>query len=128
MTDVHETTATMLHDLDHYGLSADRGFLSQRESDEVALPADFAEVEAAGAILPDLLTTGRVRHWLDKLPVRPTVEHPILINRPLVVSPLGVKLCRPSEAVLELLPETHEGPFSKEDGELIIDNDGRRVV
>jgi indoleamine 2,3-dioxygenase len=58
----------MLHDLSHYGLSEDRGFLSQREIDEVALPADFAEITAAGALLPDLLTTGRVRHWLDKLP------------------------------------------------------------
>jgi len=57
-----------LHDLDHYGLSADRGFLSRREIDEVALPPAFAEIEAAAAILPDLLTTGRVRHWLDKLP------------------------------------------------------------
>ena len=57
-----------LHDLAHYGLSADRGFLSQHEIDEVALPPAFAEVEAAAAKLPDLLTTGRVRHWLDKLP------------------------------------------------------------
>ncbi|TPG39697.1 indoleamine 2,3-dioxygenase [Sphingomonas koreensis] len=57
-----------LHDLSHYGLSADRGFLSQHEIDAIALPGDFAEVEAAAALLPDLLTTGRVRHWLDKLP------------------------------------------------------------
>ncbi|MGN6374631.1 MAG: indoleamine 2,3-dioxygenase [Sphingomonas sp.] len=57
-----------LHDLSHYRLSADRGFLSQHEIDEVALPPAFAEVEAAAALLPDLLTTGRVRHWLDKLP------------------------------------------------------------
>ena len=56
------------------------------------------------------------------------VDHPILINRPLVVSPLGVKLCRPSEAVLDLLPDAHKGPFSKEDGELVIDDDGRRVI
>ncbi|RIA37717.1 indoleamine 2,3-dioxygenase [Hephaestia caeni] len=57
-----------IEDLAHYGLAADRGFLSQHEIDEVALPADFAEVEAAGLLLPDLLTTGRVRHWLDRLP------------------------------------------------------------
>jgi indoleamine 2,3-dioxygenase len=58
-----------LKDLSYYGLSADRGFLSQREIDEVALPPDFGEVEAAAALLPDLLTTGRVRHWLDRLPI-----------------------------------------------------------
>jgi indoleamine 2,3-dioxygenase len=57
-----------LHDLAHYGLAADRGFLSAHESDEVTLPAAFAEIEAAAARLPDLLTTGRVRHWLGKLP------------------------------------------------------------
>src|SRR3546814_2203874 len=62
-----------IEDLAHYGLAADRGFLSQREIDEVALPADFAEVEAAGLLLPDLLTTGRVRHWLDRLPT-PDIE------------------------------------------------------
>lgn len=56
------------NDLSHYGLSVDRGFLSQREIDDVALPPAFAEVEAAAALLPDLLTTGRIRHWLDKLP------------------------------------------------------------
>src|SRR3546814_8001331 len=54
-------------DLAHYGLAAYRGFLSEREIDEVALPADFAEVETAGLLLRDLLTTGRVRHWLDRL-------------------------------------------------------------
>ncbi|MBA4807165.1 arsenate reductase (glutaredoxin) [Brevundimonas sp.] len=52
--------------------------------------------------------------------------HPILMNRPVVVSPLGVKLCRPSEAVLDLLPEGALGAFTKEDGEVVIDADGRR--
>src|SRR3546814_13397301 len=56
-----------IEDLAHYGLAADRGFLSQREIDQVALTADFAEVEAAGLLLPDLLTTGRVRPRLDRL-------------------------------------------------------------
>lgn len=55
------------------------------------------------------------------------IEHPILINRPLVVSPLGVKLCRPSEEVLDLLPRRQKGAFSKEDGEQIIDAAGNRV-
>ncbi|MFN4069261.1 MAG: arsenate reductase (glutaredoxin) [Brevundimonas aurantiaca] len=53
--------------------------------------------------------------------------HPILMNRPIVVSPRGVKLCRPSEAVLDLLPREGLKPFVKEDGEVVIDADGRRV-
>ena len=56
------------------------------------------------------------------------MAHPVLINRPLVVSPLGVKLCRPSEAVLDLLPEGQRGAFAKEDGELVIDASGARVA
>lgn len=55
------------------------------------------------------------------------MEHPVLINRPLVVSPLGVKLCRPSEAVLELLPAQQLGAFTKEDGEAVIDAAGNRI-
>jgi arsenate reductase (glutaredoxin) len=53
--------------------------------------------------------------------------HPILINRPLVVSPLGVKLCQPSEAALDLLPREQQGAFSKEDDEQVIAADGSRV-
>jgi arsenate reductase len=56
------------------------------------------------------------------------MAHPILINRPLVVSPLGVKLCRPSEAVLDLLPSPQQGAFAKEDGERIVDEHGQRVI
>jgi arsenate reductase len=56
------------------------------------------------------------------------MAHPILINRPIVVSPLGVKLCRPSEAVLDLLPTPQQGPFTKEDGEKVIDDAGNRIV
>lgn len=56
------------------------------------------------------------------------MAHPILINRPLVVSPLGVKLCRPSEAVLDLLPARQLGAFAKEDGEQVIDASGARVA
>lgn len=55
------------------------------------------------------------------------MEHPLLINRPLVVSPLGVRLCRPSEAVLDILPARQLGAFSKEDGEQVVDADGNRV-
>jgi len=57
-----------LHDLPHYGFSPERGFLSRHEIDGVALPAVFAEIEAAAVLLPDLLTTGRIRYWLDRLP------------------------------------------------------------
>ena len=56
------------------------------------------------------------------------VAHPILINRPLVVSPMGVKLCRPSEAVLDLLPTAQQDAFAKEDGEQVIDAAGQRVA
>ena len=54
------------------------------------------------------------------------LAHPVLINRPIVVTPLGVKLCRPSEAVLDILP-AQQAPFSKEGGEPVIDEQGRRV-
>lgn len=56
------------------------------------------------------------------------MEHPILINRPLVVSPLGVRLCRPSEAVLDLLPQAQQSAFAKEDGERVVDAAGNRVA
>ncbi|MGX5665073.1 arsenate reductase (glutaredoxin) [Rhizobium daejeonense] len=56
------------------------------------------------------------------------LEHPILINRPFVVSPLGVRLARPSERVLDILPETHKGAFAKEDGEKVLDDKGNRIA
>jgi len=56
------------------------------------------------------------------------MAHPILINRPLVVSPLGVRLCRPSETVLDLLPSPQHGAFAKEDGERVVDEHGQRVA
>ena len=56
------------------------------------------------------------------------MEHPILINRPLVVTPLGVRLCRPSEVVLDILPEKQLGAFAKEDGEQVVDTAGDRVL
>ena len=55
------------------------------------------------------------------------MAHPILINRPLVVAPLGVKLCRPSEAVLDILPDAQQGAFAKEDGKQVVDPTGNRV-
>jgi arsenate reductase len=55
------------------------------------------------------------------------MAHPILINRPFVVTPMGVRLCRPSEIVLDILPDRQNGPFIKEDGEVVIDGKGNRV-
>ncbi len=55
------------------------------------------------------------------------LQHPILINRPIVVTPLGTRLCRPSEVVLDILPENQKGVFTKEDGEKVIDETGKRV-
>lgn len=57
--------------------------------------------------------------WTDNELIDLMLAHPILINRPIVVTPKGVKLCRPSEAVLEILPNPHIGRFVKEDGEVI---------
>ena len=56
------------------------------------------------------------------------LAHPILINRPFVVTPNGTRLCRPSELVLDILPLPQKGPFTKEDGEVVINSEGRRVT
>ncbi|WP_296102278.1 arsenate reductase (glutaredoxin) [uncultured Agrobacterium sp.] len=56
------------------------------------------------------------------------VKEPILINRPFVITPLGTRLCRPSEVVLDILPDSHKGAFTKEDGEKVLDQEGKRVV
>ena len=55
------------------------------------------------------------------------LAHPILINRPIVVTPLGTKLCRPSELVLDILPSPQQGAFTKEDGEPVVDAQGKRI-
>jgi len=66
--------------------------------------------------------------WTDEQLLDFVVQHPILMNRPLVVTPLGTKLCRPaSESVLELLPVGPLAPFTKEDGEVIVDDGVRRA-
>ncbi|MBV6817181.1 arsenate reductase (glutaredoxin) [Rahnella sp. PD12R] len=54
--------------------------------------------------------------------------HPILMNRPVVATPLGAALCRPSEKVLDILPDAQKGAFTKEDGERVVDKDGKRLV
>ena len=55
------------------------------------------------------------------------MAHPIVMNRPFVVTPLGTRLCRPSQLVLDMLPSPQDGPFVKEDGEVVIDSEGRKV-
>ena len=55
------------------------------------------------------------------------LQHPILINRPIVVTPLGTRLCRPSEQVLDILPTPQQGAFTKEDGEVVITASGQRA-
>ena len=64
----------------------------------------------------------------DEQLVDAMMAHPILINRPLVITPLGVALCRPSETVLDLLPEGQRGSFTKEDGQAVVDAAGTRLV
>jgi arsenate reductase len=65
--------------------------------------------------------------WSDDELVDAMLAHPILINRPIVVTPLGTRLCRPSEAVLDLLPQPQQAAFTKEDGEAVVDAQGQRL-
>lgn len=66
--------------------------------------------------------------WGDDELIDFMLQHPILINRPVVVTPVGTRLCRPSEVVLDILPDAQKGAFSKEDGEQVIDAQGQRVA
>ena len=66
-------------------------------------------------------------HWSDEQLIDQMLAHPILINRPIVVTPWGAKLCRPSEVVLDILPVPQRGPLNKEDGDAVVDVHGRRV-
>ena len=75
----------------------------------------YAELGLADPALPD-------HALLDAM-----MAHPILINRPIVVTPLGVKLCRPSETVLDILPAPQRAAFAKEDGEAVVDSAGQRI-
>ena len=75
-----------------------------------ALYADLGLAEASDAALVDAM-----------------LAHPVLINRPIVVTALGTKLCRPSEAVLDILPQRQRGAFTKEDGEPVVDAAGNRI-
>ena len=67
------------------------------------------------------------RSLTDDALIDAMIAHPVLINRPLVVTPLGVRLCRPSEVVLDILPDAQRSAFAKEDGEQVIDAAGNRV-
>jgi|TARA_R100000501_G_scaffold7881_2_gene16408 arsenate reductase len=109
---------------------------------------EYLKTPPARALLVDLMARAEIspRHLLrergtpyaelglddaslsDDALVDAMMAHPILINRPLVVSPLGVALCRPSEAVLDLLPTGQLGAFTKEDGEHVVDDSGQRVA
>jgi len=75
----------------------------------------------------DALDLGNPK-WGDDELIDAMLKDPILINRPIVVTPLGTRLCRPSEAVLDILPNPDIGAFTKEDGEVVIDQKGARVV
>ncbi|RSO32855.1 arsenate reductase (glutaredoxin) [Acinetobacter lactucae] len=66
-------------------------------------------------------------HWTDEQLIDFMVQYPILINRPFVVTPKGTRLCRPSEVVLDILDSQNLGYFAKEDGEVIIDEQGHRI-
>jgi arsenate reductase (glutaredoxin) len=66
-------------------------------------------------------------HWSDDQLIDHMLSHPVLINRPIVVTPWGVKLCRPSEVVLEILRIPQQGSFAKEDGERVLDEQGKRL-
>ena len=65
--------------------------------------------------------------WTNDQLINFMQQHPILMNRPIVVTPLATRLCRPSEAVLEILPAPQQGAFSKEDGEVVVDDKGQHV-
>ena len=66
-------------------------------------------------------------HWTDEQLIGFMLQHPILLNRPIVATPRGTRLCRPSEAVLDILPRPQRGAFCKEDGEPVVDAQGRRI-
>jgi arsenate reductase len=104
-------------------------------------PPDHATLErliaAMGVPVRDVLRQKGTPHdelglgdprWTDDQLIDFMVRHPILINRPIVVTPLATRLCRPSEAVLEILPQPQRGAFAKEDGEAVVDDKGQRVA
>lgn len=93
---------------------ADAGLTAREAIREKGMP--YAELGLDNPALAD-------NQLLDAM-----LKDPILINRPFVITPLGTRLSRPSEVVLEILPETHKGAFTKEDGEQVLDAEGKRIV
>ncbi|NTB97753.1 arsenate reductase (glutaredoxin) [Agrobacterium tumefaciens] len=96
------------------GMIADAGLTVREAMREKGTP--YAEL---GLDNPDLTDD----QLLDAM-----MKTPILINRPFVVTPLGTRLARPSEVVLDILPDTFKGPFFKEDGEQVLDSEGKRIA
>ena len=93
-------------------------FAAANLTPRAALRTTKSPAEALGLLNPDISGDALISAML---------EHPVLVNRPLVCSPKGVRLCRPSESVLDLLDRLPPGPLAKEDGSLLIDAEGRRV-
>jgi len=93
-------------------------FAAANLTPRAALRVTKSPAEALGLLNPDIS---------DEVVISAMLEHPVLVNRPLVCSPKGVRLCRPSESVLDLLDRLPPGPLAKEDGSLLIDAEGRRV-
>lgn len=82
-------------------------------------------LRAKGALY-DELDLGNQK-WTDDQLIDFMLEHPVLINRPIVVTPLGTRLCRPSESVLDILPKPQQGAFTREDGHVVVDANGKRI-
>jgi arsenate reductase (glutaredoxin) len=93
-------------------------FAAANLTPRLALRISKSPAEALGLTAPDVSD----EQLLDAM-----VEHPILVNRPIVCTPKGVRLCRPSDLVLDLLDRWPRGPFLKEDGTLLIDDQGKRI-
>lgn len=93
-------------------------FAAANLSVRAALRVTKSPAEALGLTDPEVSDEVLMDHM---------IRHPILVNRPIVACPNGVRLCRPSEAVLDLLDQWPAGPYAKEDGMLILDEDGMRV-
>ncbi|PXW45076.1 arsenate reductase [Erwinia sp. AG740] len=99
--------------------------------------AELEELIRAMGITPRMLLRQNVEPYIalgladdsfsDEQLIAFMLAHPILINRPIVVTPLGTRLCRPSEVVLDILPDAQQGEFIKEDGERVVDASGKRV-
>ena len=101
--------------------------------DELVNLIDRMGIPVRRSAAPEGNTLRRIEVWTtpaltDDQLIDAMMAHPLLINRPIVVTPRGVKLCRPSEAVLDILANPQHGAFAKEDGEAVVDSQGNRIV